>query len=67
MDYGNGDQGTWLPITKDEKQIYFCRNENHVHAWHCNTLPLTDSRIIEIKELPCVESNKDGGKDETIY
>ncbi len=26
MDYGNGDQGTWLEITKDEKQIYFCRS-----------------------------------------
>jgi len=55
MNYGNGNTESWLEVVKrvDKKgneEILFCRNEAHVHAWHCNSLPINDSRIIEIKE-----------------
>jgi hypothetical protein len=31
-----------------QAEILFCRNEKHLHAWHCNSLPIKDSRIIEV-------------------
>lgn len=49
MDYGYGNTETWLKCTKDDKNIYFTRNVNHVHAWHCNSLPINDRRILKIK------------------
>jgi hypothetical protein len=37
-----------LPIWCDEQNIYFIRNKDHVHAWHCNSLPKNHSDIIKI-------------------
>lgn len=56
MNYGYGDTGSWLEVVKradkkGQEEIIFCRNKAHVHAWHCNSLPINDSRIIEIKEM----------------
>ena len=55
MNYGFGNTESWLEVVKriDNKgngYLVFCRNENHVHAWHCNTIDMGDSRIIELKE-----------------
>jgi len=54
MDYGNGDHA-WLDCTKytdsqNKEVIYFGRNKDGVHAWHCNSLPINDCRILEIRE-----------------
>ena len=56
MDYGEGNTEMWLEVVKTinkkgEEEIIFCRDDNHVHAWHCNYLPIDDYRIIEIKAL----------------
>ncbi len=45
-----GDSIMWLPVTKDDENIYFIRDENHVHAWHCNSLPINHYDIKEIRE-----------------
>lgn len=55
MDYGNGNH-SWLEIHKEfithknEEWIFFIRNKDGVHAWHCGSLPINDYRILEIKE-----------------
>lgn len=54
MSYGTWS--AWLPVVKRKdhngnEEILFCRDKNHVHAWHCNSLPITDYRILEIRPL----------------
>jgi len=57
MNFGNGNHA-FLEVRKalisNKEWIFFIRNENGVHAWHCGSLPLTDCRILEIKEK-CVD------------
>jgi len=50
MDYGYGKSDkSWLPCTKDDEFIYFKRDENGVHAWHCNKVSLSDHRLLDLK------------------
>ena len=55
MDYGNCNH-SWLEVNKEfithknEEWIFFIRNKDGVHAWHCGSLPINDYRILEIKE-----------------
>ena len=51
MDFGFGDTGSWLEIIKYTNEIFFCRDSDGVHAWHCSRLPIDDRRILEIREL----------------
>lgn len=57
MNFGNGNHA-FLEVRKalisNKEWIFFIRNENGVHAWHCGSLILTDYRILEIKEK-CVD------------
>jgi len=60
MDYGFGNTESWLEVVKriDNKgneYLVFCRGKHHVHAWHCNTININDSRIIELKEKSSFE------------
>ncbi len=55
MSFGNG-YSDWLPVVKridknGKEEIIFCRDENHVHAWHCNSLPINDYRVLEVRPL----------------
>lgn len=51
MDFGHGNTKSWLEIVMNETNIFFCRNDDGVHAWHCGYLPITDRRILEIKAI----------------
>lgn len=55
MQFGN-NYTAWLPVVKRKdhngnEEIIFCRDKNHVHAWHCNSFPINDNRILEIREV----------------
>lgn len=55
MSFGNG-YSDWLPVVKmidknGQEEIIFCRNEHHVHAWHCNSLSINDYRVLEVRPL----------------
>ena len=52
MDFGSGDTKTWLPVVKRDDYIVFCRRDG-VHAWHCNSLLVNDTQILDIKEGCC--------------
>jgi hypothetical protein len=41
----------WLPANIYGDNIYFIRDENHVHAWHCNSVKKTDSNVVGIRKL----------------
>lgn len=65
MDYGHGDEGAWLEVVKGknsrgEEEISFCRDDNHVHAWHCHSLPITDRRILGIRSINALKRSKKG-------
>ena len=49
MDFGLGNTDSWLEITKYKDEVFFCRDRNGVHAWHCGSLPINDRRILEIR------------------
>ena len=39
-----------LEATMDEEgNIYFVRDDNHVHAWHCNSVHKDDYNVKKIK------------------
>ena len=41
-----------LEATIDEKgNIYFVRNDDGVHAWHCNSVHKDDYNVVKIKEV----------------
>jgi hypothetical protein len=54
MDFGNQNY-SWLKVkkvfipSKNQEFIFFIRDKNGVNAWHCGSLPISDSRIIDIK------------------
>ena len=48
-----GDGHIWLPVVKrisrnGKEEVVFCR-EDGVHAWHCNSLPIDDYRVLEVR------------------
>ena len=58
MSFGNG-YSDWLPVVKridknGKEEIIFCRDENHVHAWHCNSLPIDDYRVLDVRPLNAI-------------
>lgn len=46
------DGAMCLPCDIETKtgDIYFLRNENHVHAWHCNFVNIKDSSVLGIRK-----------------
>jgi hypothetical protein len=41
-----------LEANMDEKgNIYFVRNDDGVHAWHCNQVHKDNNNVVKIKEI----------------
>lgn len=52
METDNGCILHELEATIDEKgNIYFVRDDNGVHAWHCNSVHNDDYNVIKIQSL----------------
>ena len=50
MDYGFGKSDkSWLECTIHNDIIYFKRNKDGVHAWHCNAVSVNDHRVLDLK------------------
>ncbi|MCB0743500.1 MAG: hypothetical protein KDC67_06320 [Ignavibacteriae bacterium] len=56
MDYGYGKSDkSWLEAEIHNDTIFFKRNKDGVHAWHCNAVNIKDHRVLDIKpqSQPC--------------
>ena len=50
MDYGFGKSDkSWLECTIHNGTIFFKKNKDGVHAWHCNAIPIKDHRVLDLK------------------
>jgi len=45
-----------LEATMDDKgNIYFVRNDDCVHAWHCNKVHKDDYNVVKIKQVKTIK------------
>jgi hypothetical protein len=50
-----GGRAAWLDVKKQKdiggkEEIAFVRDKDGIHAWHCNSLPVSDPRILKIRK-----------------